>query len=229
MEGYGQFCPVSKAMEILDERWTVLVIRELLSGSTRFNELRREVPRMSSALLTARLRSLERAGIVTRTEDGRRVTYALTACGLQLEPVVMGLGLWAQSWLHELGDEDLDPHLLMWDMKRTISAAGWPRGRTLVRVRLHGTERTASRWWIVVAGDDVDICDFDPGFEPAAEITTSLRALTMVWRGDVAWAEAVASGAVAIDAPVDVRRAVPGWIGVSRLATMHAHVVTGAA
>lgn len=229
MSGYGQFCPVAKAMEVLDERWTILVLRELLKGSTRFNELRRGVPKMSPALLVKRLRSLERYGVIERIGHGSHTSYRLTAAGQELDPVIHGLAAWGIRWIGELGEDDLDPHLLMWDMKRTISAAGWPRGRTLVRVRLHGTERTASRWWIVVAGDDVDICDFDPGFEPAAEITTSLRALTMVWRGDVAWAEAVASGAVAIDAPVDVRRAVPGWIGVSRLATMHAHVVTGAA
>ena len=104
---YGQFCPVAKAMELLDERWTLLVVRELMMGSRHFNALRRGVPRMSPALLSKRLQTLVRAGVVERWEDGNRVTYQLTEAGKELEPIVEALGRWGTRWIPELGDEDL--------------------------------------------------------------------------------------------------------------------------
>ena len=119
MSGYGQFCPVAKAMELLDERWTMLVVRELLAGSRHFNDLRRGVPKMSPALLSKRLKSLTRAGVVEREEIDGRTTYSLTECGKELADVVDALGTWGVRWIGELGEEDLDPHLLMWDMRRT--------------------------------------------------------------------------------------------------------------
>jgi DNA-binding HxlR family transcriptional regulator len=110
MTGYGQFCPVSKAMELLDERWTMLVVRELLLGSKHFNELRRGVPKMSPALLSKRLKSLTRAGVVERLEVDGRTAYSLTQCGQELGEVVDALGRWGVRWIGELGEEDLDPH-----------------------------------------------------------------------------------------------------------------------
>lgn len=110
MPGYGQFCPVAKAMEVLDERWTMLVVRELLAGSTHFNELRRGVPKMSPALLSKRLRSLARVGIIERDDSDNRVRYRLTQRGLELGEVVQALGTWGIRWIGELGDTDLDPH-----------------------------------------------------------------------------------------------------------------------
>ena len=130
MSGYGQFCPVAKAMELLDERWTMLVVRELLLGSRHFNDLRRGVPKMSPALLSKRLKSLARAGVVERGEIDGRTTYSLTECGKELADVVEALGAWGVRWIGELGEEDLDPHLLMWDMRRTIPVDAWPRSRT---------------------------------------------------------------------------------------------------
>jgi DNA-binding HxlR family transcriptional regulator len=117
---YGQFCPVAKAMELLDERWTLLIVRELMMGSQHFNALRRGVPKMSPALLSKRLQMLVRAGVVERWEDGNRVTYRLSESGKELEPIVEALGRWGIRWISELGDEDLDPHLLLWDMRRGI-------------------------------------------------------------------------------------------------------------
>jgi DNA-binding HxlR family transcriptional regulator len=127
MTTYGQFCPVAKAMEVLDERWTLLVVRELLAGSTRFNELRRGNPKMSPALLAKRLRSLERAGVVRRHETDGHAGYRLTQAGEELRPLVEGLGAWGTRWVGGLGEADLDPHLLMWDMRRTVPVAAWPR------------------------------------------------------------------------------------------------------
>ncbi|MGL5862631.1 MAG: winged helix-turn-helix transcriptional regulator, partial [Phycicoccus sp.] len=214
----GQFCPVAKALEVLDERWTLLVVRELLMGSRHWGELRRGVPRMSPSLLSTRLRALERAGVVTRTDDSGRTGYTLTAAGRELEPLVQALGAWGVRWVDRLGDEDLDPHLLMWDVKRTIAVESWPRGRTVVAFRLTDVAARASRWWLVVTGDEVDLCDDDPEHEPVATVTTTLRTLTQVWRGDRSWAAAVRAGDVVIEAPRAVAREVPRWIGVSTLA-----------
>ena len=143
MTGYGQFCPVAKAMELLDERWTMLVIRELLCGSRHFNALRRGVPRMSPSLLSARLRTLTRAGLVERYEDGRQVTYVLTPAGEELRPIVEALGQWGLRWVPELGDEDYDPHLLMWDVHRNIDLSAVPPGRTVLRFTFPDVARSS--------------------------------------------------------------------------------------
>lgn len=218
MSGYGQFCPVAKAMELLDERWTVLVVRELLSGSTHFNDLRRGVPKMSPALLSKRLQTLTRAGVVERSEADGRTCYTLTPCGKELVEVVEALGAWSVRWIGELGDKDLDPHLLMWDIRRTISIEAWPRARTTVAFHLDCVAPRASRWWLVVAEGQADVCDFDPGFEVAGTVETSLRTLTLIWRGDLSWQRALLDGRVAISGPSDVRRSIPGWLGQSTLA-----------
>lgn len=218
MTTYGQFCPVAKAMEVLDERWTLLVVRELLLGSTHFNELRRGVPKMSPALFSKRLRSLERAGIVHREVRGQRVTYGLTECGRELEPVVDALGMWGLRWIGDLGEEDLDPHLLLWDVRRTIPLERWPRARTVLHIQFDDVAAPAAQWWLVVANGEVDVCDYDPGHEVTASLETSLRTLTRLWRGEVDWTDAVRTGRVVIDGPTPVRRQVPEWIGSSSLA-----------
>lgn len=215
---YGQYCPVAKAMELLDQRWTLLVVRELLLGSTHFNDLRRGVPKMSPALLSKRLRSLARAGVVERTESDGRVSYALTQRGQELTAVVDALGRWGIRWIGELGQNDLDPHLLMWDMRRTIPIDAWPRTRTVVAFRLTDVAPNASRWWLTVSEGAADACDFDPGYEVAATIETSLRTLTRVWRGDVSWSSAVLDGSLTVSGAAGIRRKLPNWLGTSPMA-----------
>ncbi|WP_129783627.1 winged helix-turn-helix transcriptional regulator [Promicromonospora panici] len=218
MTTYGQFCPVAKAMEVLDERWTLLVVRELLSGSTRFNELRRGVPKMSPALLAKRLRSLERAGVVRRFEAGGHSRYLLTQAGEELRPLVEGLGAWGVRWVGGLGEADLDPHLLMWDIRRTVPVAAWPRERTVVAFRLDGVPGPVARWWLVVRDGEADVCDYDPGFEATVTVSAPLRTLVRVWRGDLSWRDALRGEAVSLDGPAQVRRELPGWLGQSALA-----------
>ncbi|WP_227466995.1 winged helix-turn-helix transcriptional regulator [Nocardioides lijunqiniae] len=220
MSTYGQFCPVAKAMEVLDERWTLLVVRELLAGSSHFNELRRGVPRMSPALLSKRLRTLERAGVVRRTEQGGRTSYALTESGRELRVVVEALGVWGVRWVGELGAEDLDPHLLLWDIRRTVPLDAWPRSRTVLAIEFDDVDPRAARWWIVVSGDEVDVCDYDPGFEVTATLHTGLRTLTRLWRGDLEWAQLLAGGGCRVDGPSAVRREIPRWLGRSTLAVV---------
>ncbi|GEK80203.1 winged helix-turn-helix transcriptional regulator [Agrococcus baldri] len=215
MSGYGQFCPVAKAMELLDERWTLLVVRELLAGSSRFNDLRRGVPQMSPALLSKRLQRLEHAGLVRKRVDGSRTSYRLTQSGEELRPIVEALAGWGVRWIGELGQADLDPHLLLWDMRRTIDVEAWPRRRTTLAVRFTDVDASAARWWLVCHDGEIDLCDFDPGFPVAARLTTTLRALTLVWRGDRSWQVALGSGSVVIDGEADAVRRVHAWIGTA--------------
>jgi DNA-binding HxlR family transcriptional regulator len=220
MSRYGQFCPVAKAMEVLDERWTLLVVRELLSGSTRFNELRRGNPRMSPALLSKRLRSLERAGIVRREMVGAHASYILTQSGEELREIVMALGAWGTRWVGELGEADLDPHLLMWDIRRCVPVDEWPRSRTVVGIRFEDVPSRVAAWWLVTTDGEVDVCDFDPGFEKTLSVRTSLRTLTEVWRGDRSWDQAIRDGSLVVEGPADVRRALPRWVGQGQFASV---------
>lgn len=213
MRTYGQFCPVAKAMEVLDERWTVLILREMLLGSTRFNELSRGLPRMSPALLSKRLRTLQRAGLIARRGAGARTSYHLTELGKDLEPIVDALGAWGMRWLSDLGPSDLDPHFLFWDMKRTVPGDAWPTGRTTVCFELTDVPRNGARWWFVVNAGEADVCDFDPGFPVNARVTGTLRNLTRVWRGDFSWQHAFAGEQLQIDAPRALRRSLPSWFG----------------
>ncbi|MBQ1042330.1 winged helix-turn-helix transcriptional regulator [Micromonospora sp. C72] len=217
---YHQFCPVAKAMELLDERWTLLVVRELVSGSERFNELRRGLPRMSPTLLSRRLHQLVRAGVVERRVDGADVRYVPTAAGRELRPVLEALGAWGVRWIGELGDADLDPKLLLWDMHRHVDHDAVPPGRTVVRFRFRDVPTTQRDWWMVIAAGEADVCDIDPGHDVTVTVTADLRALVQVWMGDLEWAAALRGGAVEVTGPEALRRAAPGWFTLSPFAAV---------
>ncbi|MFG2249984.1 winged helix-turn-helix transcriptional regulator [Spirillospora sp. NPDC048823] len=217
---YYQFCPVAKAMELLDERWTLLIIRELLSGSERFNEVRRGVPRMSPTLLSKRLNQLVRAGVVDKRVDGNDVRYVLTPAGEELRPVVEALAVWGVRWVGELGDRDLDPKLLMWDMRRGIDRGALPDGRTVVLFDFPDVPARDRRWWLVLTSGEADVCDADPGYEVSVTVTTGLRDMVQIWRGDIRWEDALRSGAVEVRGPEALRRSVSGWLGMSQFASV---------
>jgi len=206
-------------MELLDQRWTLLLVRELMSGSERFNDLRRGLPRMSPTLLSTRLHQLVHAGIVDRHGDGPETRYVLSAAGKELRPIVEALGAWGVRWIGELGDVDLDPKLLLWDMRRNVDLAVVPPGRTVVHFDFPGT-RPAGRWWLVVTGDDVDVCDADPGHPVDVTVTTPLRTMVAIWRGDASWTGATRSGDLRIDAPSQLARRVPSWFRLSPFAAV---------
>jgi len=209
MAAYGQFCPVAKSMELLDERWTMLVVRELMAGSHHFNELRRGVPRMSPALLSKRLRTLVRSGVVDRCEDGNRVTYRLTPAGQELVPIVESIGRWGMRWMPQLGDEDLDPHLLMWDLHRNLDVEALPSGRTVLQFTFTDVSGLGRSWWVVVTDEGVDVCDNDPGHPVRAHVETDLRTLTLIWRGDRKWNEALRTAICACTLPSRSARPCP--------------------
>ena len=220
MSQYGQFCPVAKAMELLDERWTMLIVRELIAGSRTFGDLQRGVPKMSPTLLTTRLRTLARAGVIDRHEQGKRVYYTLTQAGRELQPVVESIGRWGIRWMPELGEQDYDPHLLMWDVQRNVDVDALPPGRTVLQFSFRDVPPGQRDWWLVLSQEAVDLCDFDPGHPLAGRIDTPLRLFVRVWRGDVAWARAFRSGELRVDGPGSVQRNLPRWLTRSDFAVV---------
>ncbi len=223
MQGYGQFCPVAKAAEIFAERWTPLVIRELVCGSHRFNDLHRGVPLMSRSLLAQRLRRLEAAGIVERRPggDGQRQDYYLTAAGEEFGPVVEAMGRWGQRWSRRFSTVDLDPSLLIWDMQRNLNRDRLPPRRVVLHLLFRGVPKrhhNRCRWWLVIDRQETDVCLKDPGFEVDVLIEADLAAMTKVWMGDLRLKDMLRSGAVAVDGQPQLVREFPNWLGLSTLA-----------
>jgi DNA-binding HxlR family transcriptional regulator len=222
-KGYGQFCPVARAAEILAERWTPLLVRELLAGSVRFNDLQRGVPRMSSSLLSRRLKELEFAGIIERrrAEKGRGWEYHLTGAGRELLPIVEGMGLWAQRWSRNdlVVDDNLDPDLLMWDIRRNVSAEGMPADRRFtVRFEFSGVPRSRRRYWIVFDHGEADLCAKDPGFEVDLYLTAKLRGLVEVWLGHVSLDRALRAGDLELEGSRQDLRRFRDWFALSLFA-----------
>ena len=219
---YGQFCPVALAAEILAERWTPLVVRELLCGSVRFNDLQRGVPRMSSALLARRLKELQFAGIVERRRGaGGSFEYHLTPAGRELFPVVEKMGLWAQRWLrHDLVDTaNLDSDLLMWDIRRNVLASSPPREpRYVAEFRLSGVPISRRRYWLVFERGTLDLCYRNPGFEVDVFVEASLRALTEVWLGHVPVERAIRDSRLRLDGSRADIAAFRSWFRLSMFA-----------
>jgi DNA-binding HxlR family transcriptional regulator len=220
MKGYRQFCPVAKAAEIVAERWTPLVLRELFCGSSRFVDLRRGVPLMSPSLLSQRLKDLEVAGVVARSLGAdQRPEYHLTPAGKELWPVIEHLGIWGQRWARaRILDHDLDAGLLMWDIRRNLRRERLPERRTVVRFDFTGAATAKRRWWLVIERGHGDLCLLDPGYEVDLFVRTHLRTMTEVWMGDRPLLDAVRSEAIALEGPAKLVRAFSGWLGLSAFA-----------
>jgi DNA-binding HxlR family transcriptional regulator len=208
IRSYGQFCPVAMAAEVFAERWTPLVLRELLYGHTKFNALKRGVPLMSPSLLSQRLKQLQFAGIVERVRgaDGQP-EYLLTEAGEQLRPIVEGLGAWGLRWLqHKMPDRNLDVALLMWDLRRNIPRdVAPPERRTVVEFRFAGIPSAKRLWWLVFDQGDVDLCIKRPGFDIDLRVDTDVRTLTDVWMGQTTLHKALDAGTVQIEGPRHLR------------------------
>jgi hypothetical protein len=161
---------------------------------------------------------LVRAGVVERWEDGNRVSYQLTEAGRELQPIVEALGRWGTRWIPELGEEDLDPHLLLWDMHRNVDLEAVPDGRTVIGFDFPDVPPPARRWWLVISADGVDVCDTDPGFPERVTVETDLLTLVRIWRGDLHWAGALRSGALVLRGTAQAQRALPRWLKLSPFA-----------
>ncbi|HEY7134296.1 MAG TPA: winged helix-turn-helix transcriptional regulator [Acidimicrobiia bacterium] len=210
--GYGQYCPISRAMDVLGERWTVLIVRDVLIGTTRFNDLARGNPGLSRSLLTKRLRQLERAGLVERL-DGN---YLPTEACRELRPVLFGLGEWSARWI--FGDprpDELDAELLVWWMHTRLDTAALPDRRNVLHVRFTDDPR---RFWIVIDTDGPSVCVVDPGFDVDVTIRADVESLYKVWLGRTPIKDALRSGAVEFEGPSALTRRMPAVLRLSPIA-----------
>jgi DNA-binding HxlR family transcriptional regulator len=208
---YAQYCPIVRAVEVLGDRWTLLIVREMLTGVGRFNELSRGLPGLSRALLSRRLRQLVAAGLVRRTDDG----YELTQAGEDLRPLVFGLAEWGAR--HAFGDprpEELDPEVLMWWLHGRIDTSEVAR-RAVVEIEVADRAR---RFWLVIEPQDASVCYADPGFDVDALLRSDLATLYRMWEGEIELLDAVKAGSIELTGPRWITRALPRWLQLSPVA-----------
>ena len=211
MRTYAQYCPIVRAVEVLGERWTLLIVRELLTGSGRFNDLARGLPGLSRGLLSRRLRQMEAAGLVVRSDGG----YALTPAGEELGPLVFGLAEWgARHAFSEPRPEELDPELLMWWLHGNIDTSELTR-RAVVQVEVTDIGRL---FWLVLEPDDSSVCYADPGFDVDAVLRAALPTLYQVWEGETDLLAAIRTGDLSLTGDRRVVAGLPAWLQFSPVA-----------
>ncbi|MCJ8351397.1 MAG: helix-turn-helix transcriptional regulator [Moritella sp.] len=223
MKGYGQFCPIAKACEALGERWTLLLIRELLCGSHRYNDFKRGLPLISPTMLSQRLNILQKRGLVElkRSSDNRSNEYHLTQAGRELEPIVMGLGEWGSRWVRsQMSDDDLSVELLMWDMRRTINSSALPQGRTVLHFEFKDLSKVYRNWWLLAENGEIDLCVDDPGFDPDINFITDLKTMTQLWLGDTNLSKAESNGNLVISGTSYLMQNIPQWLAFSEFSSI---------
>jgi DNA-binding HxlR family transcriptional regulator len=216
---YGQYCPVAKAAEIVAERWTPLILRELLAESHHFNELQRGLPTIPRSVLAQRLRRLEAVGVVARRvgADGRTTTYDLTPGGRELHHTIDALGEWGARWvLDDPEPSELDPGLLLWRMRRRLNREKLPEPRTVVQFDFRGAR--VGSYWLLVEPSDVSVCLHDPGFEVDVLVTTDIAAFHRVWLGRLSLFEAMRDGSLRLEGKQSLTHAFSTWFGWSPFA-----------
>jgi DNA-binding HxlR family transcriptional regulator len=221
MKRFGQFCPLAQAAQLLCERWTLLVVRELIAGSTRFSELQKGVPLMSPTLLSTRLKQLCDTGVIAKSGSGNKTVYELTEAGRELTPIVQLLGAWGHRWVRtSLVVEDLDASLLMWDMRRSVSTTVFPNRRIVVQFEYPDASKGATDWWLVSENGEVELCLTDPGGEVDIVIKSALAAMTAVWTCQTTFKEAVRKGEVAVFGDPKLVKKLQDWLQSSALSRL---------
>lgn len=214
MKGYGQFCPIAKASEVLGERWTNLVIRELGAGSESFNDIRKGLPLISPSLLSSRLKSLETSGVVDRTEHKGSVRYTLSKSGEELVTIIRQLGTWGQRWVRsDLSQEELDPSLLVWDIHRNLNVDFFKENRNVINLEFTDYTSKFRHWWLVIKDGDVDVCMKNPGYDVDLIISSDLKTFTAVWMGDTTIMAAMRAKKVEVTGNVHLRKNISIWMG----------------
>ena len=216
MTGYGQFCPLAKATELIGEKWTLLILRELLLGTTRFNDFQRALSRMSPTLLAKRLRHLEECGIIIRKKlSGRKgYEYRLTSAGKELAPLLEVLAVWGMRWARgQLTNDELDVEFLMQEQQRRLQTEHLPDGETVICLTFDELTKHQT-WWLVVDGEVVDLCTEDPGKDVDLYINSSVRTIVEVWEGDLEIRTALRNGSIKAHGLRHLIRTMPNWFGV---------------
>lgn len=212
MPDYGRYCPVALGSEVLADRWTPLIVRELVLGNTRFNDIARCLPGISRSLLTQRLRHLERRGVVELwpSPTGRGNEYHLTPAGKDLEAVIDALGRWSVEWLFdELHPEEVDAVTLTWWMHRRVNVDELPPGRVVIE--FEHTAPARQMIWMVLDRGTPSVCVQHPGFDTDVKVTATTPALANVFQGYETWGHAVASDAIQVAGAPSVVKALPRW------------------
>jgi DNA-binding HxlR family transcriptional regulator len=221
MKSFGQFCPLAQATQLLCERWTLLVVRELVAGSTRFSDLQRGVPLMSPTLLSARLKQLTAAGVVSRSGNKGKYSYELTEAGQELTPIVQLLGAWGHRWVPtSLVVEDLDASLLMWDMRRSVDPSAFPEHRIVVQFEYPDASKGAKNWWLVSENGEVELCLNEPGGDVDIVIKCLLDKMTAVWTCQKKFADAVKQGEIAVFGDEKLVSKLADWLQASGLSKL---------
>ena len=219
-KGYGQYCPLALAMELLGQRWTLLVISRIIDGCHTFNEIHRGVPRISPSLLSQRLSELIENGIVTKEKHPHKNTsrYHVTQAGQDLEGLIMHIAVWGQHWGRDMKLEDLDPAFLAWSMHTRINTTAMPVGRTVMEFEFTGTHHELSRFWLVHENGNVDMCLKHPGFDTDLLITSDLKTFVEAWRGLRDLHHEINERHINLTGPSEYRKAFPDWLMLSSLA-----------
>ena len=221
MNSYGQFCPLAQAAQLLCERWTLIVVRELIAGSTRFNEIKKGVPTMSPTLLSARLKQLVAAKVVEQSGSKGNYTYNLTSAGLELRPIVELLGAWGHRWAHSNLDKgDLDAGLLMWDMRRTVDPAVFPSYRVVVQFEYPDAPKGERDWWLVSENGEIDLCLNNPGYDVDIMIKCLLKTMTAIWICQRPFCDAVRKGDIKVLGDSKLTSKLQDWLRTSPLARL---------
>jgi DNA-binding HxlR family transcriptional regulator len=207
MTGYGQFCAVARAQEALGGRWTLLIVRELLSGARRFTEIRSGIPRISRTMLSERLQALADLGVIVRRDGASGPEYEATPAGVELADQIRALGVWGQRWLPRRAEsEDFDLEPLLLDMRRRVRLGAIPAEPTVVRFELRGHRPQ----FLLLKSAEVSLCDHNLGFPERLTVRGSAGALCGWWRGDGSFLEARRQG-LSLEGPKDLIRAFPDW------------------
>jgi DNA-binding HxlR family transcriptional regulator len=220
VRSYGQYCPVAKAAEIFADRWTPLIVRELLAGIERFNDLERGLPGISRSVLAQRLRALERAGVLERElgPGGRATRYRLTPAGRQLQDVVDVLGTWGARWaFREPQADELDGGLLLGWISRRVNRDRLPDRRVVVRFDFTNGRRR-ERFWLLLHRADVAVCLENPGFEDDLIVSADLAVFYQVWLGRILYRDAITDELIRVAGAPALTRAFPTWLEWSPMA-----------
>lgn len=221
MKSYGQFCPVAQALEVVGDRWTLLIIRELLDGSRRFGEILNGVRRIPRSLLATRLEQLERSGMLHRKTSPRGSEYEPTEAARALEQIVHGLGSWSRRWAHrEIRDDELDPTLLLWDMQRRLDERTTPDALVVVRFDFLDPKRGVLRYWLKIDHGRGEVCTKNPGLEETLVVETTRRVMIEIWMGHRDFAAAIRGGDVQVVGPTRLARALPKWFRLNTFVEM---------
>ena len=216
MSEYGQFCPVAKATALLGEKWMLLILRELLLGTHRYNDFQRALSRISPSLLTKRLKQLETAGLIVRkAQQGRKgYEYFLTPSGKDLAPIVEHLAIWGMRWARDQLDEDeLDVEFLMWDTQRRLQTDKLPEGETVLCF-IFDELTSFKSWWLVVKNGEVDLCTENPGKDVDLYIKTTLRDFIAIWHGDIEIKKAIRGELLRMQGNAILEKSLPDWLGI---------------